>query len=466
MYCHTNHMSDIKKIKHLFSRAGFGMRFEDLKELENVSVKHAVERLFNAAGADATINVIQAETDYSAIMNGDMAARKMFLQQQRQQEKDLNIAWINQMSATNAVLQEKMTLFWHNHFACRTNNALFAQQLNNIQRTNALGNFRTLLVQVSESPAMLQFLNNQQNQKNHPNENFARELMELFTIGRGNYSETDVKESARAFTGYGFNKNGEFVTRKFVHDDGQKTFLGKTGNFNGEDIINILLDKKETAHFICNKLYKYLVNEIPDPTHVNEMTEVFYNANYEIKPLLEYVFISDWFYDDKNTGNLVKAPVEFLVGLNRQFYITYQRPEVLLQFQRILGQVLFYPPNVAGWPGGRNWIDSSSLMYRLKIPSTLLDGGLIDFNGKADPEDEAYIASVRNQQQFVATRVQAEPDWDKFLQSIPKNKSKTAIAQFMIEPKLSNTLLNSVSQATDTRTMVIELASTPEYQLC
>ena len=177
-------------------------------------------------------------------MKGDTLARKMFMKEQRQEEKELNLTWINRMSTTDAPLQEKMTLFWHNHFACRSKNAAFAQQLNNIQRTNALGNFRTLLFQVAESPAMLQFLNNQQNQKGHPNENFAREVMELFTIGRGNYTETDVKESARSFTGYGFNKDGEFVNRRFFHDDGQKTFMGKTGNFNGEDILNALLDKK------------------------------------------------------------------------------------------------------------------------------------------------------------------------------------------------------------------------------
>jgi uncharacterized protein (DUF1800 family) len=459
-------MSNIKQIKHLWARAGFGLRFEDLKELENVPVTHAVTQLLNAADDGTNINAVQADIDYSLLVKGDVLAKKQFLQQQRQQEQDLNVAWITKMSATNAVLQEKMTLFWHNHFACRSFSALFAQQLNNIQRTNALGNFRTLLLQVSQCPAMLQFLNNQQNQKGHPNENFARELMELFTIGRGNYTENDVKESARAFTGYGFNKTGEFVNRKFFHDDGQKTFLGKTGNFNGEDIMNMLLDKKETAHFISNKLYRYLVNEIPDPAHVNAMSDVFYNANYEIKPLLEYVFNAGWFYDDKNRGALIKSPVEFLVGLNRQFYITYQRPEVLLQFQHVLGQVLFYPPNVAGWPGGRNWIDSSSLMFRLKIPSTLLDGGLIAFNGKADPEDEAYIAAVHNQQPFVSARVQSQPDWGRFLQNIPKNTSKIAIAQFLLEPKLSDTMVNNINQSTDTKAMVIEVVSTPEYQLC
>jgi uncharacterized protein (DUF1800 family) len=459
-------MDNIKQLKHLVIRAGFVTRFEDAKGEKHQSVKSAVKGLFKASENSDPIDVIKDTTDYTMLMKGDIGAKKMFLQQQRQQEKDLNLAWISKMSTSDAQLREKMTLFWHNHFACRSNRASFAQQLNNIQRSNALGNFGTMVMEVSKSPAMLQFLNNQQNQKGHPNENFARELMELFTIGRGHYTEQDIKESARAFTGWGFDKDGEFKMRPFAHDDGQKNFMGKTGNFAGEDIINTLLERKETAYFISNKLYKYLVNETPDPEHVSAMADVFYNANYEIKPLLEYVFTADWFYADKNTGNLIKSPVELLVGLNRQFYITYQKPEVLLLFERALGQVLFNPPNVAGWPGGRNWIDSSSLMYRIKIPSTLLNGGVIDFTGKADPEDEAYIATLRNQQQAVNTRVQATPDWDKFLNSIPHNTSKMDIAQFMLEPKLNNTLINTVTQAIDIKAMVIELVSTPEYQLC
>ncbi|HZY38204.1 MAG TPA: DUF1800 domain-containing protein [Mucilaginibacter sp.] len=457
-------MDDLKHIKHLFSRAGFGMRFGDLTEYGHTSAKQAAKSLLDTKSDSLT--TITTDTDYTAAMKGDVAARKMFMQQQRQEEKELNLAWMNKMMNTNAVLQEKMTLFWHNHFACRTIKAFYAQQLNNILRTNALGSFRTMLFQVAEAPAMLQFLNNQQNLKNHPNENFAREVMELFTIGRGNYTENDIKESARAFTGYGFNKEGQFMVRRFVHDDGQKIFMGKTGNFTGEDILNMLLEKKETAHFICTKLYKCLVNDVPDAAHVNAMADVFYKSNYEIKPLLEYVFTADWFYEEKNRGNLVKSPVEFLVGLSRQFYVSYDRPEILLQFQRVLGQVLFYPPNVAGWPGGRNWIDSSSLMYRLKIPSTLLNGGLIDFEGKADPEDEAYLATMRNQQQFVSTRVQSQANWDKFLDSVPKNLSGEQIGQFLLEPRLNNVILNNIKGSADTKTMAIELVSTPEYQLC
>lgn len=459
-------MDDLKQVKHLYARAGFGLRFEDLKKAEHTSIKKAVKHLFSASEKSSDIGIVQSNPDYMMAMKADADTKKMLLQQQRQQEKDLNLNWINQMIATDAVLREKMTLFWNNHFACRTNNAFYAQQLNNIQRSNALGNFRDLTIQVSKSPAMLQFLNNQQNHKNHPNENFARELMELFTLGRGNYTELDVKESARAFTGWGFDKEGQFVMRQNQHDDGQKTFLGKTGTFAGEDIINIILEQKQTAHFICNKLYKYLVNETPDQSCVNAMADVFYNGNYEIKPLLEFVFTSDWFYDDHNVGNLIKSPIELIVGLSRQFYITYPRPETLLEFQRTLGQVLLNPPNVAGWPGGRNWIDSSSLMYRLKIPSLVLDGGLIDFAGKADPEDEAYLATVRNRQTAVNTRVQTQVDWDKFLKSIPGHLSNIEIAQFLLEPRLNSTIQNTVSANTDIKTMAIELVSTPEYQLC
>ncbi|HTH82453.1 MAG TPA: DUF1800 domain-containing protein [Mucilaginibacter sp.] len=457
--------SNLKQVKHLFSRAGFGMNFEDFASAENISIKQAVKQLFQSSEDSQLLNIIKGNTDYKMLIKGNADDKKMFLQERREEEKQLNLGWINQMSTTKAQLREKMTLFWNNHFACRTINGDDAQQLNNIQRDNALGNFGKMTLEIAKAPAMLQFLNNQQNLKGHPNENFARELMELFTIGRGNYTEQDVKESARAFTGWGFDRTGEFRLRPFVHDNGQKTFLGKTGNLNGDDIIITLLQKRETAHFICTKLYKYLVNEVPDPAHVNAMADVFYRSNYEIKPLLEFVFTADWFYEDKNTGNLIKSPVELIVGLNRQFNINYQRPEVLIQFQKVLGQMLFYPPNVAGWPGGRSWIDSSSLMYRIKIPSTLLNGGVIDFTGKADPEDEAFLANMHNRQEATNTRVQAQPDWNKFLSAIPKQLNKTSIAQFMLEPKLSDALMNTVNQSKDIKSMVVELVSSPEYQL-
>ena len=177
------------------------------------------------------------------------------------------------MINSEAQLREKMSLFWHGHFACRVMNIYFQQQLLDIIRENALGNFGDLLHEVSKSPAMLSFLNNQQNKKQHPNENFAREVMELFTMGRGNYTEEDVKEGARAFTGWGFNLQGEFVYRPFQHDNGKKTFLGKTGNFDGDDIIDILLEQKQTAKFISQKIYKYFVNDTPDIEKIEWLAE-------------------------------------------------------------------------------------------------------------------------------------------------------------------------------------------------
>jgi hypothetical protein len=178
------------------------------------------------------------------------------------------------------------------------------------------------------------------------------------------------------------------------------------------------------------------------------------------------VFLSDWFYADKNRGNLVKSPIELLVGLNRQFYITYDNPAVLMQFQRTLSQVLFRPPNVAGWPGGRNWIDSSSLMYRMKIPSTILNAGVIDFAGKATPEDEAYLASQRKQQLNTIKRVQTQPNWTRFLQNIPANTSPQQIAAFMLEPKLSKGIIEEINRSTDIKSAAIQIVSMPEYQLC
>ncbi|HZY38203.1 MAG TPA: DUF1800 domain-containing protein [Mucilaginibacter sp.] len=461
-------MDNSRQIKHLYARAGFGIRYEDLQDKENWSINKTVRKLFRASDKKEPITVLNENIDLRPHPKDMTDDQKRIIQEDRnKQEKALNNTWIKQLSETEGQLREKMTLFWHNHFACNIGNAFYEQQLNNIQRDNALGNFKTMLLQVSQSPAMLQFLNNQQNQKGHPNENFARELMELFTLGRGHYTEHDIRESARAFTGWAYDgKTGAYAFRPNAHDGGAKTFLGQTGNFYGEDIIDIILKNKQTAIFISTKLYRYLVNDIPDSDSIAQMADIFYRSNYEIKPLLDFVFHADWFYDERNTGNLVKSPVELLTGINRQFYITYQNPDVLLQFQRTLGQVLFRPPNVAGWPGGRNWIDSSSLMYRMKIPSTILNAGVIDFTAKADPEDEAYIAAVRRQQPNVIKRVQAQPDWDKFLSEIPADTSKIQMAEFMLEPKLNKTVTDEINNSPDIKTTVIQIVSTPEYQLC
>src|ERR1044072_3491544 len=257
--------------------------------------------------------------------------RKELQKKSREGIRNLNIYWINEMVNTDAQLREKMAFFWHGHFACRNLNVFFQQGLLDVIRQNALGNFRDLLHEVSKSAAMLNFLNNNQNRKDHPNENFAREVMELFTMGRGNYTEQDVKEAARAFTGWGFDGDGQFVFRERVHDDGEKTVLGKTGRFNGDDMLKILLEHSQTARYITGKIYRYFVDDVQiDEDRVATLSDKFYQSGYDIAGLMKEIFLSDWFYDTQHVGSRIKPPVELLVGMRRAIPMEFEREETML----------------------------------------------------------------------------------------------------------------------------------------
>ena len=472
------------KVKHLYSRAGFGISFNDLHKLSRKNIEKVINTLLKEAKEQDDITLIDSvASKQQLLMQAGLYAKKDLTDEEKKQRqeivrmqneksRDLNVTWIEKMINTSNPLREKMTLFWHGHFACRSNNPMFAQQLNNIQRTNGLGSFKTLLMEVSNSPAMLQYLNNQQNRKGKPNENFARELMELFTLGRGNYTEHDIKESARSFTGWMYDKDGSFIFRPNFHDAGTKTFFGKTGNFDGENIIDIILDKPETADFIARKIYKFFVNDNPNETHVKELATHFFNSKYDIGELVKKMFTSDWFYSPENVGTKIKSPVEFIVGLSREFYVTYNKPQVLIQLQSSLGQYLFNPPNVAGWPGGQNWIDSSSLMLRMRIPSLVLNDGEIDFSGKADPEDEAIIAqshaatATANNKSKPKSFVDAKADWPKFLETLPKGIKPIELADFILQSKLNDKITSMISDNKGLKSTSVELASMPEYQLC
>jgi len=400
--------------------------------------------------------------------------KQMIRKQSRDDLKNLNLKWLNEMINSEAQLREKMSLFWHGHFACRVINIYFQQQLLDVIRKNALENFGDMLREVSKSPAMLSFLNNQQNQKQHPNENFAREVMELFTMGRGNYSEIDVKEAARAFTGWGFNVHGEFVDRPFQHDNGTKTFLGKTGNFNGDNIINILLEQKQTAKSIASKLYKYFVNEDADQTKVDMLATNLYQSGYNIKDLLQDIYTSDWFYDKKNIGVKIKSPVELLIGIRRLLPMEIQNEEVQLLFQRTLGQLLFYPPNVAGWPGGKNWIDSSALMLRLSLPHVLTNSN--EFSVKPKDDDDTMMGMKPSEENAAKARqVQAVVNWErvtKVFENIPRENLSDSISSFLLQTqsRVSNNILEKYSDKQSRenyiKTTIVEVMSTPEYQMC
>jgi len=464
-----NAVNNQKKIQHLYARAGFGLDYATYTS--TLTVGEHVDLLFDKSRKSDPVLVV----DRSLLPRKDIKDLPKIKQVELLEEavkygKKLNVSWLNQMSSCDTVLREKMCLFWHGHFACRTLNPVFAQDLNNIQRQYALGSFKELLLAVSKSPAMLEFLNNKQNRKQHPNENFARELMELFTIGRGHYTEQDIKESARAFTGWTFDVKGNFEMKLAQHDEGEKTFMGRKGNFGGEDIINILLEQKQTAHFICSKLYRFFVNDTVDDGVVAGLTESFYNSGYDIQKLMTELFGADWFYDEKNIGTKIKSPVELLLGLNRSFGLKYNEPKTLFYIQKVLGQILFLPPNVSGWPGGKNWIDSSSLMFRLKLASLLLDGGLIEVEEKDDnPEDyKEMMEKEKKAQAKVERKIKAETDWGTFSASIPKGISKRDLGEFLLSVIPSRPFLEQIIDpgADNLKSAVVEFLSSPEYQMC
>lgn len=276
--------------------------------------------------------------------------------------------WFREMLDTPSPLTERMTLFWHNHFATSQQKVRYGQLMyrqNLTLRKHALGNFGQLLKDIARDPAMVIYLDSAQNRRGQPNENFAREVMELFTLGEGQYSENDIKEVARAFTGWSVDRdNGEFMFRRFAHDGGVKTVFGRTGRFDGNDVLDMLLERPQTAEFITTKLWKEFVSPTPDMEEVHRLARIFRNSRYDIGALMRAMLTSDAFYAAENRATLVKSPVEFVVGTLKQFNIetTYLRPFVFAAAG--LGQNVMSPPNVKGWPGGEAWINSSSLLGR------------------------------------------------------------------------------------------------------
>ncbi|NPA07659.1 MAG: DUF1800 domain-containing protein [Chlorobi bacterium] len=451
--------------KHLLWRAGFGPGINQLEDLHKKDIKSLLNDLFR----EETFLYVNYNTpdlpetgDY--MMNDQTPAEKKKEMQRisRLQNEELNLNFLDKMVNSKEQMREKMAFFWHGHFASRVVNPKFNRQILNVIRKNALGNFKDLLFEVSQAPAMLNFLNNQQNKKDHPNENFAREVMELFTMGRGNYTEKDIREGARAFTGWGSDKGGNFKERKNLHDEGSKTFLGKTGNFTGTDVLNIILEQKATAKFITTKIYKFFVNENVDENVVKSLSESFYQSGYDIKKLMMDIFSSSWFYDKKNIGSRIKSPIELMAGMMRSLPMTIQNPENLIVYQKLLGQMLLYPPNVSGWPNGKSWIDSSTLMLRLQIPQIWSGLRPLDYRPKEDDDLDMGLKNNTNSLTKSFKNPNITIDWSR-VEKIFNGKN---VEDYLIQSSKSLDM-NSVKNFSDNsvKMNVINLMSTPEYQL-
>ena len=472
-------------------RAGFGPAVEQLADLREIVPKQLYKALQKASlkkpeyidVADDYLKGLFAGIDEAGRQQRrkEMTEdeRKKVQQKNRESVRSLNLNWLDLFVTTDAQLREKMAFFWHGHFACRNLNVFYQQGLLDVIRRNALGSFRDMLHEVSRTAAMLNFLNNQQNRKDHPNENFAREVMELFTLGRGNYTENDIKEAARAFTGWTANLKGEFIFRRFQHDYGTKTVLGKTGNFDGDEVLDILLSQKQTAKFLTQKIYKFFVNETPDDEKVNWLADRFYQSTYDIGKLMDDIFTSDWFYDEKNIGAKIKSPIELVAGIQRILPMQLENPEALTFLQRALGQMLFYPPNVAGWPGGKTWIDSSSLMLRMRLPQLIND--VDELNVKVKDDDDQMMGRKTGDDDAkpkgFAKRsiIKANIDWKTYIghfETVQKEQLVNTIASNLLQTKngVNNELIKQYADATSKesfiRSATLQLMSTPEYQLC
>jgi uncharacterized protein (DUF1800 family) len=358
--------------RHLLNRTGFGATDAEIAAFAPLDRAAAVDRILASARNEASTKppafVDESFTPYYKLRSLSAEERMAYQRKLVEQGFELRAWWLREMMVTPSPLTERMTLFWHNHFATsqqkvRSGQLMYRQNV--LLRREALGNFATLLHEIGKDPAMLVWLDNAINRKQAPNENFAREVMELFTLGEGHYGERDVKEAARAFTGWSLDReSGTYMFRPAFHDYGEKTVLGRTGRLDGDDVIDALLANPATARFISAKLWREFVSSEPDMAEVDRWAGVFRDAHYRVKPLMRAILLSDAFWAPENRAVLVKSPVELVVGTLRTFEIHPfdLRPAVFAC--AALGQNPFSPPNVKGWPGGDAWITSATLLAR------------------------------------------------------------------------------------------------------
>jgi uncharacterized protein (DUF1800 family) len=359
--------------RHLLARTGFGPTDAEVRAFAVLSRDEAILQLLQAPRI-APVTPPPAWALESGPLRpprpetASEEERREFRQKNIREGLELRAWWVREMLATSSPLTERMTLFWHNHFVSSQQKVRFARLMyrqNATFRAHALGSFATLLHAASKEPAMLLYLDSAQNRRGQPNENFAREVMELFTLGEGHYGESDVKDAARAFTGWGMERDlAGYVFRPALHDPGTKTVLGVTGPLDGDQVLDVLLAQPATAEYITAKLWREFVSAEPDAREVTRIARDFRSSNYDIRVALRGLLRSDAFWARENRGTLVKSPVEIVVGTMRQLEV---EPGTALPFAIAsagMGQNLFSPPNVKGWPGGEQWINTNTLLAR------------------------------------------------------------------------------------------------------
>jgi len=424
---------DLGRVAHLHRRAGFAAPWAILRRDLADGPVASVDRLIVG---EATSGDGQTADDFDALL--DSMARRVGSDATPARLQGL---WLYRMLLTARPLRERMALFWHNHFAtslAKVENPALMQRQNDLLREHALGDFKAMLSAVGKDPAMLVWLDATANRKAKPNENYAREVMELFTLGRGRYTELDIREAARAFTGW-FVVRDRFSTLPAQHDDGIKTILGKTGRFVGEDIPGLLLDQPACAEFLASKLYRHFLDEVdpPAPALIAPLARSLRASGYDMAAAVRTILRSRLFFDGSTRRRRVKSPVELAVGTIRALEIV--RPTVsaegLAESIARMGQTLYAPPSVAGWDGGPAWINTTAMLNRTNLALAVLGKDHAGLGGRCDAKALAAKHGADPRRFFV----------DLFVQDA-------------LEPA-------RLGETNDPREVATLVLTTPEYQL-
>ena len=480
---------DFTTAAHLLNRAGFGGTPAEIEKLVALSPEQAVSHFVDYEKIpDNTHDPDWAKPDPDRVERF-MAARKapeeerkkmqrQEQQSQRQHVLELKRWWLERMASGPRPLQEKMVLFWHGHFATsmeKVRDAYLMWRQNELFRRLAMGNWLEMLIDVGKDPAMLVWLDQAQSRKEHPNENFAREVMELFALGEGHYTEKDITEAARALTGWSYERRTQkFIERPNAHDRGEKFIFGRRGNFNGEDFLKMVVDHPQSGRFITAKLWNFFAGEVPSEELTTALTSTFRRSGNHFKPVLRAMLLSEEFYAPSIIRNQVKSPVQWLVGSVRVLERELPPPLVCFGLTRNLGQDLFAPPNVKGWDGGLSWITTNTLLARYNEAATLVQGEMpagaaatLAKNPNAQMQMERRMRNIElgsvDPAKLFSTTERA--DKDALVAALEKR-----LLQGKLKPKQEKVLrdyLDSQGELTDQAVLnsIRLVMSTPEYQL-
>jgi uncharacterized protein (DUF1800 family) len=466
---------DYAKARHLLVRAGFGGTAQEVQQLFSMGLYNAVDHLVDfhrQPSAGASLDVAPP----SLADPLETQLRNAFIQSQAaapRQSVDggqlgrLRQWWLKRMVESPRPLQEKLTLFWHGHFATQQSvvqNSYTLYHQNQLFREHGAGNFGGLLYGIVHDPVMIRYLDNNLNVKGHANENLAREIMELFAMGVDQgYTEADIREAARALTGYTYDNNtGQFRFQHDKHDPSEKTVFGKTGPWTGDDLVNLLLDQPATARFISLKLFEFFAHKEPGSETVDSLASVLRTNQYELGPMLKNLFLSEVFYSEAAMGTQIKSPTQLVVGMLRDVGIkqvaNYGEIDGMIQN---MGQQLFEPPDVKGWREGRSWISANRLFLRYNATANLMQS-VAQPGGRRGADLVDVLASAECKTAADVVNCLAKTCFAKPLNDQQRQKLADFLGELPPQPEWANQRDNINGRL---RAVLVLMLSTPEYQL-